>query len=67
MPTVKIENLDLKISEKKFRDFRGFWVFDLADIFSFLRQDLTARLFFSWNPDFLNEKKGKLNEDNKRT
>ena len=33
-PTAKIENSDLKISEKMFRDFRdfrGFRVFDLAD------------------------------------
>ena len=33
-PTAKIENLDLNILEKNFRDsrdFRGFRVFDLAD------------------------------------
>ena len=30
-PTAKIENSDLKISKKMFRDFRGFRVFDLAD------------------------------------
>ena len=29
-PRVKIENSDLKISEKSFQDFRGFQVFDLA-------------------------------------
>ena len=29
-PTAKIENSDLKVSEKKFRDFRGFRVFNLA-------------------------------------
>ena len=29
-PTAKIENLDLKILEKNFQDFRGFRVFDLA-------------------------------------
>ena len=29
-PTAKIENSDLKISEKNFRDFQGFQVFDLA-------------------------------------
>ena len=35
-PTAKIENSDLKISEKifrDFRDFRGFRVFDLQSIF----------------------------------
>ena len=30
LPTTKIENSDLKILEKNFRDFRGFRVFDLA-------------------------------------
>ena len=30
-PTAKIKNSDLKISEKSFRDFRGFYVFDLAN------------------------------------
>ena len=33
-PTAKIENSDLKILEKNFRDFRDFrvsWVFDLAE------------------------------------
>ena len=29
-PAAKIENSDLKISAKNFRDFRGFRVFDLA-------------------------------------
>ena len=29
-PTAKIENSNLKILEKNFRDFRGFRVFDLA-------------------------------------
>ena len=29
--TTKIRNSDLKISEKNFRDFRGFQVFELAD------------------------------------
>ena len=32
-PTTKIENSDLKISEKNFRDFRGFRVFDQAWIY----------------------------------
>ena len=31
-PTAKIENSDLKFLEKDFRDFRGFWVFDLDKI-----------------------------------
>ena len=29
-PTAKVKNLDLKISEKNFWDFRNFQVFDLA-------------------------------------
>ena len=29
-PAAKIENSDFKISERNFRDFRGFRVFDLA-------------------------------------
>ena len=31
-PTAKIENLDLKISEKNSRDFRGFRVFRVFDL-----------------------------------
>ena len=31
-PTTKIKNLDLKTSEKNFRDFRGFQVVDLAKL-----------------------------------
>ena len=31
-PTAKIENSDLKISEKHCRDFRGFRVFNLAPL-----------------------------------
>ena len=33
-PTAKMENSDLKISEKNFWDFWGFWVFYLADLLS---------------------------------
>ena len=29
-PTAKIENPDSKILEKNFRNFQGFWIFDLA-------------------------------------
>ena len=41
-PTAKIENSDLKISEKNFQDFRGF---DLADIFSYIFISLHQGLY----------------------
>ena len=42
-PTAKIENFDLKISEKNFRDFRGFQVFDLANIpFKIMKKNIDA-------------------------
>ena len=40
-PTAKIENSDLKISEKNFldfRDFQGFRVFDRAIFYNFLKK-----------------------------
>ena len=47
-PTAKIENSDINISEKFFRDFRGFRVFDLAgDSLSF-RKDEHHNLKQDW-------------------
>ena len=34
----KIENSDLKILEKNFRDFRGFWIFYLASLMCKVKQ-----------------------------